>query len=837
MARRPTSTSSPAQSIVASARKVDLTDREAARKAMARPQAWQADAWMVYNLVGTVKYPLRYRANAVSRLRLFAATKPVADAEPMAVDDPESGIDVETARKANDAIARLKAEVGGQRQLIWALSLNLDVAAECYLVGEDERPEQRDPVTQEVTREATAEKWAIYSVAELRLDTDGTAKVYTAENLEGRRLDPETTTVVRIWNPHPQWSNQPDCELRGVLLECDELLILSRMIRAQGRSRLSSGILFLNNDMDFGAADRTVDPGDGQARQDDPFAHDLMTAMMTPIQEEGDATAVVPMIVRGKGDQVGPDKNWLLRLDRPLDALAIDLRKELKLTIAQGLPVPPEVALGMGEANHWSAWTVTEDSFKNHIEPQGISVCDALTAGYLTAMLIADGVDPEVADRIFVWYDETELVTKPNRAADAKDAHDRLVINDKALRDALGFSEADAPTEEEIAERIAIKRGQIDSPLTEALLMALLPQIVTQAQENRAEQNRQAIEVASAEADAAAAAGDGTGEEGAPPEGDGSGDSSAVAASARPQPTLGDRLAAIDATLATRLEVAFDMAMDRALERAGARLRSKVAGAAPLRDTVRAVPQHLVAATLGRALVAAQGVTDDELLDGAFGALQPQFDAWVAAAQAESVTVLADTTGPINDERRAAIDTRQAEERAESWAWTLGALVALAHVRLYDPNPSVGLGEAGGTSVVPTPLIREAMTRAGGAAGLATQPVAGGGGNLMVTADDAPAGLVATGQTVMEVAREQGATTSGWEWRYAAFGTPATVFPGHRQLDGVLFDTWTDDRLMVQPQDSWLSTGWYRPGDHKGCRCFAVPRFPEGTWEAIGRTP
>ncbi len=56
-------------------------------------------------------------------------------------------------------------------------------------------------------------------------------------------------------------------------------------------------------------------------------------------------------------------------------------------------------------------------------------------------------------------YDSGELVARPNRAQDAKDAHDRWTISDAALRTATGFSDNDAPDDEELTRRIKIKQA------------------------------------------------------------------------------------------------------------------------------------------------------------------------------------------------------------------------------------------------------------------------------------------------------------------------------------------------------------------------------------------
>lgn len=841
MARRTEPDSSPAQVVVASARRIDLSNKDLVRKQLRNPDTWQEEAWAFYE-TGEVKYPLGYRANGVARLRLYAATRPSPDAEPIPVSDPGSGISPEVAARADETMARLHAEVGGQRALLRDMTLNLDVAGECYLIGEDEVTEERDPETDKVIREARPERWGVYSTSAVSWENDTLRVKETPNDQHGRVIDLESAFMLRIWQPHARWPGMPDCELRGVLDKLDELGILSRMIRAQALSRLTRGILFINSDLDFRRpADATLAEGqaDGQAKEDHPFVADLIKAASLAIQDEGNPSAVVPMVVLGKGDQIDAEKNWHLKLDSEIDSQAIELRKELRQGIAEGMPVPVEVSKGMGDSNHWTAWQVTEDTFRAHIEPAGISICEALSAGYLRPMLTASadtplggtvaGVDAETAARIFVWYDATELVVKPNRAQDAKDAHDAFVISDDELRDALGFGETAAPTDAEIAKRIGIKRGIIDGSITEVLLSYLLPQLLPQIQAIRdAAAERDAIDVPSSGGDAPA--GDAEDEEGGPPEGDGQ---ATTAAAGAPTLDLGAQLADLDRVLSTRLEVAASMALERALERAGARLRSKVNGDKRLRATLANVPQAMVAATLGPALVASSGLTEDELLAEAFDGFAAQFDTWVADAQTAAREAIAASLGDLPDHD---YDTQAAEDRAAAWAWCRDALMALARQRLYDPNPSVpDLGENDPSMTVPVPLIREAMTRAGGMEGVELTPITAAGwaadymaSMLSTGGGTKPAGLVATGQNARRLAQAAGAVVDRYEWAYAALGMSRSPFAGHRQLDGVRFSSWDDQRLAVQAGDTWLPWATYRTGDHRGCRCMAIPVWQDG---------
>ena len=55
-----------------------------------------------------------------------------------------------------------------------------------------------------------------------------------------------------------------------------------------------------------------------------------------------------------------------------------------------------------------------------------------------------------------VTYDAAEILTNPDRGKDAQQLYDRRAVGKKALRDAVGFEDEDAPTEEELDEMLAV---------------------------------------------------------------------------------------------------------------------------------------------------------------------------------------------------------------------------------------------------------------------------------------------------------------------------------------------------------------------------------------------
>lgn len=831
----------PARVIVASARRIDLADRKATVKALGKRASWQDDAWLVFHAIGEVKYADRFLANGIGRLRLFPAVRPEADQAPVPIADSDLSDTAKAA--AQDALDRIKAERGGQSAILSAITLGLEVAGECFLLGYEEADEQRD-AEGAVVSPARPERWEVRSTSEVIVSAEGQVQTRGGPGEQPEDVPPGTF-FLRIWEPDPQWQEKPDSPLRGVLSEADELLILSRAIRAAGRSRLPAGLLLVPSELSFGNPDPSKPKP--ASDDDDPFAVALMEAMTAAVEDEGDPSALVPPVVRGKAEHLKELRHVLL--SRPIDGVQAEQRKELLRRLAQGLNVPPEIVTGMADLNHWTAWQVDGSTFSAHMEPRALGIVDALTSGVFRSLFAAyAGVTAEDVERVFIWYDESEVVTQPNRAQDAKDAHNANVISDEALRKALGFSDADAPSAEELARRTGLRRGIFDGPITETLLAYLLgPKLVEDVEAIR--QSNAAIETTATDTTAPAGemvpdvtppSGDGEAPtEGGPPPADGDGEpAEAVAASAAPN--VGERLARIDTDLFTRVRLAADASLARTLERAGARLRSRVQRDPSARAAVANVDNVDVAATLGPGLVATLATEDELLGDDAFDGLAGRFAQWVETAQRQALD-LAQREWGVADARRAEVETAMAADRDEAWTWLRGALLDLAREHLYGrasvtaaagPRRTTAtlIGEADPTLLMPAGTIREALARAGGASGMEVAATPAGGVALRTQAGTLPAGGVATGQVLINLADENGRTVAWYTWRH---GSPPHPFAPHARLDGVRFYGQGDANVAADLSE-FPFVAHYEPGDHRGCTCIAEPYFGPRTAEAIG---
>jgi hypothetical protein len=495
------------------------------------------------------------------------------------------------------------------------------------------------------------EQWEMLSTDELRIQGN-TIQRYKAPSLQPEDykeatdddggqwedLNDDTAVSYRLWQRHPRYSAIADSTMQGVLDLCEELVLLTQSVRSRTRSRLAGAGILLISDKISPAPPEPV--GDEDPEQDE-FLTSLTEAMTAPIADESAASAVVPIVVRVPheavegGDGQGGSRSvsdlmYHLQIVDPTQLYPeTGLRYELIKRIAIGLDMPPEVLMGLGDANHWSAWQVDEQTWQGHLQPKAQQLVDDLTASYFRPELRQQGVDDY--KMFFVAYDATAIINHPDRTKDAKDLHERMAISDKSLREAGGFDEDDAITDpDELTRRIGVKVNDG--------YLAITGKVSQLEDVNRARR---------------VAEGDTVDD----------GESSPDAVKEPPTPPAerpGGNGNGAGPEAVARILGASDLAVLRAREVAGNRLRSLAKKDKDAAKLIQGVRSGLVAPTLGRERVHALKVTEAELIDGARDLIEETLRIWdideaVAEKVAESVERHAALT--LYDERPATFPT------------------------------------------------------------------------------------------------------------------------------------------------------------------------------------
>lgn len=223
-------------------------------------------------------------------------------------------------------------------------------------------------------------------------------------------------------NRDPTNPDRADSPVRAAMPVATELMLLSALARSQARNRTAQRGLLLY-------------PSEQQWPDGFDFGAMLQATMTAPLANEHQAAAVVPPQVPTPNDLIG---SWrLLDLTTGWDDDLPERIEAVTRRLAMVLDHPPEVLLGVTDVNHWTAWQVSEDTYRAHVEP--LAAWPAATLA--RAIAAAAGVD---ADQVDVEPDPSELLTRTPTVADTLRAYELGLVSDEFTRQVLGATDADA---------------------------------------------------------------------------------------------------------------------------------------------------------------------------------------------------------------------------------------------------------------------------------------------------------------------------------------------------------------------------------------------------------
>lgn len=488
------------RAIVASGRRLDLTkelDRNQLRQNMY--EEWQREAWAYFDAIGEIKYGFGMLAAVMSRIRLFAGVDLDPDSAPMSVnayikrqhdqtaeeqhDDQERMLQVpryineKHLKYAEKLIKELLSGPGGASGFMRNFTLNMSVAGECYLV-------------------LIEDEWQIRSTQEIVVQVDGSiylreqrtnSQASSTSGVTGLdKLLPKDTYIARMWRPHPRFMNEPESSMLGIREQCDELITLQRMIRSVARSRMNAGILFMPEGLSLAGSTLNEDVASEEELHDE-LVQDLYDTFTDPIEDEASPSSVVPAIITGHPDMGKAIQH--ITVGRETDQWLVERSDRALERILQGIDMPKDVVSGMANVKYSNALQIDASLFKSHIEPLALMLCDTLnTIFFIPAM---EAAFPELRGKdlsqLCIWYDPSEVVTSVDPAAAAKDGYDNFTISADAWRQAHGFSDGDAPSEEELARRFLLNKGTPGPEQLAVLFGHVFPEIVKQGRQSNLE--------------------------------------------------------------------------------------------------------------------------------------------------------------------------------------------------------------------------------------------------------------------------------------------------------------------------------------------------------------
>lgn len=412
---------------------------------------WQVRAWEFFDTVGELRFASQWISNALSRcgLHVRAVSSEDANSDPIELKDLPGADD-----RARIPLNELFGGSTGHAEMLSRLATHLTVAGESYIIAWDTKEGDR--------------RWLVSSGDEIQRGREDTLKVRLPENDKQETIQLSSATVIRLWRPHPRRAWEADSPVRAALPVLKELIDLSAHISATVESRLAgAGLLLLPE----GATLPSPLTAEGQPLHEDPAMSTLIDAMVTPISDRDSAAAVVPIIVRIPDSASG--KAEYMTFSTKLDERIQDLREASIRRFSTIVDIPAEVLTGMATANRWNAWKISEDAVRIHLEPLLGLICDALTTQYLWPALAATGVQDY--EKYVIWYDASNLIQRPNRGPESQNLFEHNLVKGATVRRANGFSDDDAPTEDEQRVNLLVQLAQrgVDPMLVAPYLKAL----------------------------------------------------------------------------------------------------------------------------------------------------------------------------------------------------------------------------------------------------------------------------------------------------------------------------------------------------------------------------
>lgn len=246
------------------------------------------------------------------------------------------------------------------------------------------------------------------------------------------KLDPDWIWF-RIYRPDPSdrfaaWSTH-----KAMLDVLESMYVHQLADTAVAQSRLAgAGILFIPNDEFLDIP--VEDGGEPEPGTQAHFEKRLRDAMTDSVRDRKAQDAIVPLIMFGAAELSDGIRHVLMERKDDADAFASRM-KAMAARYGDGIDLPKEVVTSMGEANHWGAWKVDQNTWQYYLQPLAQVVIDALTTNFIRP--IAEGLGSTA--KITAKADATRVIVKPDRTDAAIRLHALKALKAAAALEAAGF--------------------------------------------------------------------------------------------------------------------------------------------------------------------------------------------------------------------------------------------------------------------------------------------------------------------------------------------------------------------------------------------------------------
>lgn len=230
--------------------------------------------------------------------------------------------------------------------------------------------------------------------------------------------------VVPFIVPHPANPKVPNPPITRILEVLEALAWLTRQSSTQSKQRvLINGVVV--------TADTLTGPN-GESFWD--IWNETLSARMA------DPDDMSPVRLQASSQEVKDGAiDWVLPPFGYDDVLDRKIEQAIR-RLGWGLPVPPEVLMGMQAQSRATAFQVEENSYRAHIEPPAL----------LVAQVAQDALNRLLPDvKVKVLPNPSKMLARKQSVEDVKWARENGLVNPKYTREVLGIPEDAAPPPEE----------------------------------------------------------------------------------------------------------------------------------------------------------------------------------------------------------------------------------------------------------------------------------------------------------------------------------------------------------------------------------------------------
>lgn len=226
--------------------------------------------------------------------------------------------------------------------------------------------------------------------------------------------------VIEVREEDPKDPSRNDSPVLAASAVCRSLMLARAQERAQSRNRTAQHGLF-------------VYPLEAKVNED------ALTQVITaPLANEISEASVTPNLLGVGGEYASKEKFFKIDLGSEYDEKLSEKIEKLVRSLAVQLDVPPELLLGFGDTNHWSAWAIQEDNWLGHVEP----LAAPIGRGFAEAIMAATD-----SSGLSLVPDPGPLLVRRPTPGDAMAANAAGLVSDDWTREQIGANETDAPSE------------------------------------------------------------------------------------------------------------------------------------------------------------------------------------------------------------------------------------------------------------------------------------------------------------------------------------------------------------------------------------------------------